>query len=338
MIDMKRCNMKVYQIFLAIALVLLPLQNGFSQVSGFDQVGTTSFQFLQVVPNAHAAGMGSASSTTIFSSDATFFNPAGLTQTSKMDATVSYLDWFMDVTISSVSLSYQLKNYGTIGFHGMVTDYGELVETRVDQLQRDPITGIYNPGLTGNSISASAMVFGLSFARELTDRFSFGLTAKLAHEDLVAKSVSALIFDGGMLYKTGYKSLKLGVMVRNFGADITYFEESYPLPQTFAIGVSGLIVGNEAEGMLFNSNDSKVLMSYELVQTRDHSQQQHLGMEYSFNDLIFLRGGYIFNYDEESWTAGFGLAYNRFRLDYAYNDFGDFLGNTQRFTFNLLIQ
>lgn len=330
--------MKLSPILMIIVLVALPFRQGMGQVSGFDQVGTTSFQFLQVIPNARAAAMGNAGTTTMESSDAIFFNPGSLARMDGLNIALSYLDWFLDVNISSVSLSYQWGNLGTLGFHGMVADYGEIIETRVDELQRDPETGIYNPGLTGNTATASAMVFGISYARALTDRFSFGLTAKFAREDLVAKAVNALIFDGGMIYETGFKSLKLGVMVRNFGAEVKYFDESYPLPQTFSIGVSGFLLGPAAEAFFLSSEDNRVLMSYELVQTRDHSQQQHLGMEYSFRDLIALRGGYKFNYDEESWTVGFGLAYNRFRLDYAYNDFGNILGNVQRFTFNLLIQ
>ncbi len=330
--------MKTSQIFLVMALLALPLRQGMAQVSGFNQVGTTSFQFLQVIPSARAAAMGNATSAIIESSESVFFNPAALTQTGAFAASVSYLDWFQDVNISSVALSYQLGNTGTFGFHAMAVDYGEIVETRVDQLQRDPDTGLYNPGLTNNTLSASAMVFGISYARALTDRFSFGLTTKFAREDLVAKAVNGLIFDGGMMYKTGFKSLKLGVMVRNFGAEVKYFDESYPLPQTFSIGISGFLVGPEAEALFLTSENNRILLAYELAQTRDHSQQQHLGMEYSFSSLISLRGGYKFNYDEESWTVGFGLAYHRFRVDYAYNDFGSFLGNVQRFTFHFLIQ
>lgn len=330
--------MKNFWIFMIVAITTVFVSHGFAQVSGFDQVGTTSFQFLQVIPNARAAAMGNATSAIIESSDAVFFNPAVLTKTGNFDIGLSYLDWFLDVNISSVSLSYQLGNAGTLGFHGMFVDYGEITETRVDELQRDPITGIYNPGITGNTVSASSMVFGISYARSLTNRFSFGLTAKFAREDLAVKTANGLIFDGGMIFETGFKSLKLGVMVRNFGAEVKYFDETYPLPQTFSMGVSGFLVGPESEAFFFTSNDNQVLLAYDLLQTRDHSQQQHLGMEYSFSKVISLRGGYKFNYDEESWTAGFGLAYNRFQLDYSYNDFGEFLGNVQRFTFNLLIQ
>ncbi len=330
--------MKRWRISLFIAFMAILNANIIAQVSGFDQVGTTSFQFLSVIPNARAAAMGGVATATIGTSDAVFFNPAALTNTSQFDVGLGYLDWFLDVNISSVSLSYQMGNLGTLGFHGMVIDYGEIEETRADQLFRDDVTGNYNPGLTNNIVSASSMVFGVSFARTLTNKFSFGLTTKFAREDLVAKSVNAIIFDGGITYETGFKSLKLGMMVRNFGAEVKYFNDSYPLPQTFVIGVSGYLIGPEAGAFISPSNTNNLLIAYDLSQTRDHSQQQHLGLEYALKDIVSLRGGYKFNFDEESWTLGFGIKADRFRLDYAYNDFGEFLGNVQRFTFNIIIK
>lgn len=330
-----RFTMKISRICLLVAMLLFMSGISLAQSSGFDQVGTTSFQFLSVVPNARAAAIGGASTATIRKSEAAFFNPALLTSTKNFDVGIAYLDWFLDVNISSVSLSYNMSSLGVLGFHAQVTNYGEIQETRTDQLLRDDVTGIYNPGLTGNTISASSMVFGVSFARQLTDRFSFGLTAKYAREDLSVASANALVFDGGVAYQTGFKTLELGIMLRNFGSEIKYVNESYPLPQTFAIGISGYLVG-PGDSFFSGSENNNLLLAFDLAQTRDHSQQQHIGAEYSFRNLIALRGGYKFNFDEESWTAGFGLNVNRFSLDYSYNDFGEFLGNVQRFTLNVV--
>jgi hypothetical protein len=301
------------------------------QISGFDKVGTTSFTFLQVVPNARVSAMGGVYTVTLNTSEAAFFNPAGLTRASDLGVSISYLDWFIDVKISSVSMNYRLGRLGSLGVQAMFIDMGEIEETQVAYLQRDNETGYYNPGLTGNLISPGAYVVGLSFARDVTERFTFGLTAKYAREDLVEKSASALIFDGGVIYRTGYRSLVIGTALRNFGKEIKYYSKSYPLPQTFTIGISGCLFAPD-EAMFFQIPNQKLLMAFDLSQTRDHSQQQHIGIEYSFNDLIFLRGGYKFNHDEENLTLGFGVSMFRLRMDYAYNDFGEYLSNVHRFT------
>lgn len=332
--------MRKYKAVLALSvlLVLGPARRNHAQVSGFDQVGTTAFQFLKVIPNARAAAMGGLGTLTIQSSEAVFFNPASIAAgRSTLDMGVSYLDWFLDVRLTSFSLSYKLADIGTIGFHALYNDLGDFEETSVDGLFRDEATGAYNPGTTGNILSPNAFVAGISFAKSLTDKFIFGVTAKYAREDLVAAAASGLIFDGGIRYDTGFKTLQIGATLRNFGAEIKYLKESYPLPQTLSIGAAGYLVGPE-NPLLASSPVHRLLVAYDLSQTRDHSQQQHFGVEYSLSDFIFLRGGYKFNFDEEGLTLGFGLKRNGLAIDYAYNDFGEFLGNVQRFTLGFSIQ
>ena len=68
--------MKRLTIIMLCILATLPTGIASAQVSGFDQVGTTSFQFLTVIPNARASAMGGVASTTITTSEAVFFNPA----------------------------------------------------------------------------------------------------------------------------------------------------------------------------------------------------------------------------------------------------------------------
>ena len=330
--------MKFTRFYSLLVLLIICGGTAAAQVSGFDQVGSTSMQFLTAIPNARAAGMGGVGSALIQSSEATFFNPAQLVKAGKFDASVGYLNWLLDTQLSSVSLAYRAGNLGTFGFHGAVTDYGDIAETTVDLLAPDPVTGVYNPGLTGNMVTPSSMVFGLSFARSLTDRFAFGLTAKVAREDLVVEAVNAIMFDAGLVYETGLRSLSFGMMVRNFGAEVKFIDEGFPLPQIFAFGITGDLIGSEGDAFISSSPTNRLMLAYDLSQTRDHSQQQHVGLEYSFKNFVALRSGYKFNFDEESWTVGFGLMVNRFQLDYAYNDFGEFLENVQRFSLNFVIQ
>ncbi len=318
-----------------ISIVLVG--NSYAQISGFDKVGTTSFQFLKVVPNARADAMGGASAATIQSCEAVFFNPAALTLTHDLDLSISYLDWFMDVSLTSLCLSYRVSNVGTFGFSAQISDMGDIEETRVDHLFRNDATGSYNPGLTGRKVSPGSQVFGLSYARQVTDKFSFGVTARFAREDLVEKAASAIVFDGGVIYRTGFKSLILGTMLRNFGPEVKYFDKSYPLPQAFIIGISGYFIGPE-NAFIFDTNDHSILFAYDLSQTRDHSQQHHLGFEYMLKNFLAIRTGYKFNFDEQAITVGFGINISRYRVNYSYNDFGEYLDAVHRFTIGFVIK
>ena len=303
----------------------------YAQGQGIDKVGTTSFQFLKVTPDARSTSMGEAYSSVVNTSEAVFWNPAALTRVDNIDIASSYVDWLLDISHFSIAAAYTIGNVGTIGFQAVLTDIGEIEETRVDHLFRLEDQGIYNPGLTGNTVQPGSMVFGLSYARRLTEKFSFGLTVKYAREDLVVQTTSSVIFDGVVLFNTGFNSLTLSAVLRHLGPKITYVNKSYPLPQTFTLGLSGYLIAPESS-FLMVSEANKLLLSYDLSQPRDYSQQHHLGMEYSFRDLLFLRAGYKLNFDEEGLTYGFGLAYSGIRMDYSYSDFGEFLNAVHRFS------
>ena len=64
----------------------------------------------------------------------------------------------------------------------------------------------------------------------------------------------------------------------------------------------------------------------EFIHPNDGPEKINVGAEYSFQNLLALRGGYRFNYDEESFTIGGGLnlstAYGTFKVDYSFWDFG----------------
>ena len=163
-------------------------------------------------------------------------------------------------------------------------------ETNVQNLYYDPVSGTYNPGLTGNSFTPGFMVLGLSYAKQITEKFSFGLTAKYASEDLVFATADQFMFDFGLLYKTGYESLNLAASLRHFGPEVKFVSKSYALPQTLNIGVSAYLIDKKG-GIFSKIEDHQLLLAFDLSQTRDHAQQQLLGMEYGLFGKVFIRGG-----------------------------------------------
>ena len=67
----------------------------------------------------------------------------------------------------------------------------------------------------------------------------------------------------------------------------------------------------------------------------DEKQKAHVGLEYSFVNFLYLRGGYKFESDSETWSGGFGIAQNIFqyniKIDYSYSDYA-LLGELHRIT------
>lgn len=301
---------------------------------GFEKVGTTSFQFLKVMTTARAYAMGGAYTSIANSSDAVFWNPAGITKLSNFGMTAGYADWFMDVGHYSFSAAYTMPDVGTFGAFALFSDIGTIEETTVANLGF--VNGVYNPGLTGRSFSPSSMVIGLSYARDLNDRFTFGINVKYAREDLVYESAGVLIFDGGFIYNTGFRSIVIGASLRNFGPEVKFIDRSYPLPQTLTLGISTKLFGG-VEPLIANTGKHSFLIAYDMEQPRDYDQQHNVGGEYSFDDMLFIRGGYKFNGDQEGLSFGGGLLYNGIKVDYGYSDFGEYLDSVHRFSLGFAI-
>lgn len=322
---------------LSIYWTIVNLIIGTSFLRGAEKVGTTSFQFLKLAPDARSAAMGNAITSVINTSEAGFWNPAALRKISGLDFSVSYIDYFLDVSISSFALSVPLGGTNTIGLHGMLVNYGEIEVTDVaHQGWNDDYTR-FNPGLTGEVLNPGARVLGFSYARSITDKFNFGLTANYIVEDLILKKGTSFSFDGGLTYHTGWRSLTMAASVRNFGPEVTFINESYPIPETFTFGISGYLF-SPTSALFTLTGNHHLLLSYDLTHPRDYDQQHNFGAEYSFMDFMFLRGGYKFNYDEEGLALGAGLRIKNIRLDYAFDPFGEILQSVHRFSIGFGLQ
>jgi len=57
-----------------------------------------------------------------------------------------------------------------------------------------------------------------------------------------------------------------------------------------------------------------------------------VGLEYGYQGMLYLRGGYSFNSDQEKLSAGLGLKYQNYRIDYSFNDYGEYLNSVHRVT------
>jgi hypothetical protein len=105
-------------------------------------------------------------------------------------------------------------------------------------------------------------------------------------------------------------------------------ELGYKIPLNFSLGASM---------DLYREGNSYLLAAAQLDNVVDRDETWNAGFEYKVS-VLFLRGGYQFNYDENSFTAGFGVmlptALAVYHIDYAYTDMGnlkeDFINGAHR--------
>ncbi len=303
-----------------------------------EKLAQTGMQFLSVSTDSRAAGMGEAVSTLNLKSTSLFFNPAAMANLGALfDVTFSQVGWIADIKINSFSAAFSPANgmYGVFGITVTSIDYGEIEGTMVWSNPQGYIdTEILKP---------SALAVGLGYARALSDKFSIGGQVRMVKEYL-GKSVvpigetgdykvkknlaNAVAFDFGTLYKTGFKSLTIGMNIRNFSNEITYEDEGFQLPLTFKIGISMNLV-DLMDQEKYKAHE--LYLSIDAIHPRSHSEQLNVGMEYGFLKTFYARFGYMYNYDEYGITYGFGITKFGVSFDYSYTPFKTF-DNVQRIT------
>jgi hypothetical protein len=333
-------------------VTVLLLTVGIGQIHA-QKVGTSSLQFLKVMPTARATAMGDAFVSLAGGADATFWNPAGLTKLENHEITSTLTMWLFDTKQIALAYGLPMGDWGTLGFQFQYVDFGRIEETRADAVDLVvPANGppFFNAGLTGRTFTPYSYLVGLSYARAFTEKFSAALTVKYAMESLWSEQAITLInsvtgerstyktyadvvlFDFGMLYNTGFRSVTIGVSAQNFGPQVKFADAAHPAPLAFRLGVSANILGQDA--LLFQDGMNRFTLAYDLFQPNDYRQQMHVGAEYSFSELLALRLGYKFDYDTEGLTFGGGLHTDLagwpVRVDYSYGKMSEYLNTVHR--------
>ena len=312
-------------------------------------------QFLKVLPSARAAAVGEAYSAWASGAEAIFWNPAGLALLENQEISLTYTDWLFDSQQGALSYAIAVRNLGAFGVQVQYVDFGVFEESTNE---RPFISNPNQPGLTGRTFRPYSYLVGAAWGRHLTDRFSLGLGVKYAFESLfdsgtvstqirqgvfgdVSTRASGLLFDFGMRYETGFRSIQIASSVQNFGGDVRYAVESYPVPLLFRVGIAADLVGSN--GLLVaGSEGNAVRAAFDIFHPNDYAQQIHLGLEYEFANVLALRGGYKLNYDTDGLTLGAGLQLNPgdfgLAVDYSFGSMGTYLGNVQRFSLRVAIR
>ncbi|HTR81227.1 MAG TPA: PorV/PorQ family protein [Bacteroidota bacterium] len=341
---------KIYQSGLTAALlVAIGSTTALSQ-----KVASTSMEFLEVMPVARATAMGDAYSVLANGADAVFWNPSGLALIQNQQVSSTFVKWIFDTKQGAASYALPIPSVGAVGVQIQYVDFGVFDEAIAT---RPYINQEVNPGLTGNTFHPFSYLVGFSYARSLTDRFATGFSVKYAHESLyngqmvlaqVSQGVyqevktwaSGVIFDFGIHYNTGFKTVQIGASVQNFGADVTYAQQSNPVPLLFRWGIAGDLIGKDA--LLSSDDENRIGVAFDLYQPNDYGQQEHLGVEYEYAGVFALRAGYKFNYDYEGLTLGAGVKQMvstvKLSLDYSYGSIGPYLGSVHRISLGADIQ
>lgn len=303
--------------------------------------GSSGAQFLKIGVGSRYQGLGEASVAVVNDVYSMFWNPAGLCEIENMAVSFTSVDWLLDINLNHAAIAQNFEGVGVFG-----------ISATILSMKDQEITTFQNQDGTGETYGASSYSVGLTFARQLTDRFAFGLTTKYLGEKIYNEQSVGFAFDFGTMLYTGFRSLRLGMNISNMGPELKFTGPDLTVPYD-PLGGNGSnnAIGAELKTTPYDlpltfrfgaaydfefANNSMFTVATEMKHPTDQNQQGSLGFEYAYAEKFFLRSGYKFNYDEEGLTLGGGLSTNisngtKVHIDYAWQDFGR-LNSTNRFS------
>jgi hypothetical protein len=153
--------------------------------------------------------MGGAFVASANDASAAFWNPGALSKLPRSEFIASYTDWLLGTNHNYVSIAIKLGDDNAFALSFNQLDYGE-----------EEITTELQPDGTGQNWDAADIAIGLTYARNLTDRFSIGGTLKYISSRIWNESASAFALDVGLLFQTELEGLSLGMNIANFGTEM----------------------------------------------------------------------------------------------------------------------
>ncbi len=322
-------------VFLVSILLGAPLHAQIARSTS--RVGTTAAQFLKIGAGARALGLGGAFVAVEGDINSVYWNPAGISRIANNgSAAFNHADWLAGMNYDFVAAAIHVGDVGTLALS--VISFG---------VPEDIVRTLQNEYGDGRRFDASSVAFGLSYARNLTDRFSLGVTVKYINERIWNEKASGFALDVGTLFITPFKDLKIGASMSNFGGKMQltgrdllfnldpqpnvdggtenvpsqYRVGEYEIPLTFRVGVAMDVI--QYEGI----NAMAVL---DATHPNDNTEYVGTGVEVSYRNTIYGRVGYksLFLRDSEqklTWGVGFQYEFSAtaaLAIDYGFADYG----------------
>lgn len=340
------------KIFTHKLVLLLLLSSVVIYAGGGTRNGTGGAAQLLIPVGARGIGLGGSDLSSMKGIEALYWNPAGISRVDNgVEATFSRMSYLADIGVNYGAVSFQLADIGVVAVSLKTLAIGDI-----------DVTTIQNPDGTGQTYAPQLMTAGVTYARNLSDRISVGITGNLISEKLGLVSSTGVAFNIGVMYTGlgGFDGLSFAIVMKNIGPQIKFngsglnvlgSANGYHRPsQYYTIDAAAYELPSSLElGLAYTPimTENNMLSISTTFQNNNFSGDQYkLGAEYTFNNLFSLRGGYTLapEYDDEEFiyglTAGFGINYEieglKVRFDYAYRDVDYFDSNhTFALTFGL---
>lgn len=328
---------------IAFLLVVLLLAGHFAINAQERRVGAASGTQVLIPVGGVGMGMAGAATATLSGVEALYWNPGAVAYSRKGEVMFSSMSYLADIRVNYLAATANLGNVGTLGFAVKSLNFGDILRTT----DEDP------DGERGEKWSPNYLTASLTYSRAFTDRIAVGATAKIINETILSSSAVGLAFDFGVQYMTPF-NLKVAVVLKNLGNQMRYagpdlerqiarFPGDGPqnLLRTEIIASAGELPSSFEIGAAYDFKidpRNMITLAGNFRNNNFSDDEYQLGAQYSFQDLLFLRGGMNFDVSKHgenvftnSFALGAGINYRfggvSIMLDYAYRSAKFFSGN-----------
>ncbi|MEA3494825.1 MAG: PorV/PorQ family protein [Bacteroidota bacterium] len=308
---------------------------------GNSRTGTTALQFLKIAPDARSSALSGSYNALVNDVSAVFWNPAGLTHidSNKYHFQLGHTAYYSGIVQNYMGFAFSKSRLNYWGISIINLSSGEM-----------PVTTEFQPFGNGQTFSVSNMLVGVSFAKILSDNFSFGISGKYVYENISDVLIHNGIFDFGFIYNIGIKhNTRFAVGISNFGFNVSPSGnvtistlngdkaienfENVAVPSIFRLGFASNV---------WNKGIHSLVFAGQLSHPTDNNETMAFGVEYSLKDILFLRTGYEFGADQNGLpSAGIGINLQRYfgsiKVDYGFNN-KDILGDIHRITLGISLK
>ncbi len=296
-----------FKSLMGLAGLMAMAGHGFAAVNS---VASLANPMENVGVGARALSMGSAFVGVADDSSALFWNPAGLGGMRDLELALHHNSWLAGIIQETAIAALPLGFLGGFGASLNYVNYGTFNGYDVNGDQID-------------SYSANRYGFGLGWGKELMAGLSAGAALRGGMRTINDSNYTDIAMDFGALWApVPVKNLRLGLAYSNLGTAIASYG------QAAALRLGG------SYGMELSRTNQLLLAASGSFEPQGVNRLQ-CGVEDTIHSFLALRLGYQANLADTQiqgltgLTAGFGVLYEGFCLDYAYLPFGD-LGAAQR--------
>jgi len=291
------------------------------------KVSTSAANWLKIESGVRGIGMGGSQAASGRGLSGAYYNPASIAFIESSEAYFSKSQYLAGITHNTIAYGTRLTPTDYFGLHLFYLDSGEM-----------EVTTVPSPNGTGEYFNVLDISLRLIYGKQLTDRLRVGGSVKYIREEIYTTYMHSFVFDLGSNFNTGIYGLILGMSVSNFGPDVQFQGEGlqvevdpeddisgfqqkitkkFSVPLVFRLGLQKDV---ELKGLLGSIH--RLTVSMDAINPIDYTVYGGMGAEYSWRDMLFVRGGTHLFHDTAGMSLGGGVKWKIIALDFAYVNYG----------------